>query len=117
MLPPVLMLNVPVPVSVRFSNDVQVIVPGHGPISTPDAVRELKAYFEYLYEQARELHGRGLTAVQAARAIARDRWAEWGEPERLVVNIASVYGELEGDQAPVNPLWAFEQMAQLATAT
>ena len=97
--------------------DVQVIVPGHGPISTPDAVRELKAYFEYLYEQARELHGRGLTAVQAARAIARDRWAEWGEPERLVVNIASVYGELEGDQQPVNPLWAFEQMAQLATAT
>jgi len=97
--------------------DVQVIVPGHGPISTPDAVRELKAYFEYLYEQARELHGRGLTAVQAARAIARDRWAEWGEPERLVVNIASVYGELEGDQQPVNPLWAFEQMAQLAKAT
>ena len=95
--------------------DVEVIVPGHGPISTPDAVSELKAYFEYLYEQARDLHDRGLSALAAARAIARNRWADWGEPERLVVNIANIYGELDGDQQPVNPLWAFEQMAQLAT--
>ena len=32
--------------------DVEVIVPGHGPLAGPDAVRELKAYFEYLYSEA-----------------------------------------------------------------
>jgi cyclase len=94
--------------------DPEVIVPGHGPPSGTDAVRELKAYFEYLYEQASAAHADGKTALQAARAIALDRWAEWGERERLVVNIANIYGELDGEQEPMNPLVAFQQMAALA---
>ena len=92
----------------------QLIVPGHGPLATRDSVRELKAYFEYLYEQARRCRAEGMTALEAARAISLDRWADWGEAERLVVNIANIYGELEGDQQPINPLVAFEQMAELA---
>ena len=94
--------------------DPELIVPGHGPLAKPDSVRELKAYFEYLYEQARRCRAEGMTALEAARAIALDRWAGWGEAERLVVNIANIYGELEGDQQPINPLAAFEQMAELA---
>jgi cyclase len=94
--------------------DPEVIVPGHGPPSGTDAVHELKAYFEYLYEQTRAAHADGKTALQAARAIAPDRWAEWGERERLVVNIANIYGELDGEQEPINPLVAFQQMAALA---
>jgi cyclase len=94
--------------------DVGTIVPGHGPPATLDAVRELKAYFEYLYEQARERHAAGMSAAQAARSIGLDRWAQWGNRERLVVNIASIFAELEGDAEGPNPLAAFEQMAQLA---
>lgn len=94
--------------------DVETIVPGHGPLAGPDAVRELKAYFEYLYEQARACHAQGMTPLQAARAIALDRWADWGERERLVVNVANVYAELDGDPEPLNPLAAFQQMAELA---
>jgi cyclase len=94
--------------------DVELIVPGHGPLATPDAVRELKHYFEYLYALARERHAAGMTALQAARSISDDPWASWGNAERLVVNIANIYTELDGDQQPVNPLAAFEQMAQLA---
>ena len=94
--------------------DVAVIVPGHGPPAAADAVRELKAYFEYLYDQARARHGEGMTALQAARSLALDRWADWGDAERIVVNIANIYGELEGDQQPINALVAFEQMAELA---
>ena len=77
-------------------------------------MRELKAYFEYLYDQARARHGEGMTALQAARSLALDRWADWGDAERIVVNIANIYGELEGDQQPINALVAFEQMAELA---
>jgi cyclase len=97
-----------------LSMDVEVIVPGHGPLATPDAVRELKSYFEYLYEHARERHAAGMTALQAARAISGDRWAHWGNAERLVVTISNIYGELDGDHQPVNPLAAFEGMAELA---
>ena len=76
-------------------------------------VREVKAYFEYLYELAKTCHADGMTALQAARSAALDRWADWGEPERLVVTIANIYSELD-DEEPMNPLAAFEQMAQLA---
>ena len=93
--------------------DLDVIVPGHGPPAGPAAVRELKAYFEYLYAEARTRHAAGMTPLQAARSIAMERWADWGESERLVVNIASIYGELSGDAEPLNPLAAFEQMAEL----
>jgi cyclase len=92
----------------------QVIVPGHGPPSELDAVRECKAYFEYLYDEARLRHGEGMTALQAARSISVDRWADWGEAERLVVNLANIYAELDGDPEPLNPLVAFQQMADLA---
>jgi hypothetical protein len=91
-----------------------VIVPGHGPLAGPDAVRELKAYFEYLYSEARTCHARGMTALQAARSISMQRWADWGEAERLVVNVANIYAELSGDQETMNPLAAFEGMAELA---
>ncbi|HEY4895861.1 MAG TPA: MBL fold metallo-hydrolase [Solirubrobacteraceae bacterium] len=94
--------------------DVEVIVPGHGPIAQMGAVRELKAYFEYLYVEARARHAEGMTPLQAARSMALDRWADWGESERLVVNIASIYKELDGEEEPLNPLLAFQQMAELA---
>jgi glyoxylase-like metal-dependent hydrolase (beta-lactamase superfamily II) len=93
--------------------DLDVIVPGHGPLAEPHAVRELKAYFEYLYSEARARHAEGMTALQAARSLSLDRWAGWGESERLVVNIANIYAELSGEQEPMNPLVAFEQMAAL----
>jgi len=36
----------------------EVIVPGHGPPAGLEAVREQRAYFEYLYDQARVHHAR-----------------------------------------------------------
>jgi cyclase len=93
-----------------------VIVPGHGPPSELAAVSELKAYFEYLYERARRCHGEGMTPLQAARSLSLDRWADWGESERLVVNLANIYAELDGEDEPLNPLAAFQQMAELAAA-
>jgi glyoxylase-like metal-dependent hydrolase (beta-lactamase superfamily II) len=93
--------------------DPQAIVPGHGPLSTIEQVRELLDYFEYLYEQARLRHGEGMSALQAARSLALDRWADWKEDERLVVNVANIYAELDGDEPPA-PLAAFQAMAELA---
>jgi cyclase len=92
--------------------ELDVIVPGHGPLAEKDSVRELKAYFEYLYEQARSRHAQGMSSLEAAHSISVDRWADWGERERLAVTVATIYGELSGDQ-PLNPLAAFEQMAEL----
>ena len=89
------------------------VVPGHGPLATLDDVRELRAYLDYLQDQARAAHADGLTPVQAARRMELDRWADWGERERLAVNIATIFGELSG-AGPPNPLEAFQMMAELS---
>ncbi len=94
--------------------DLELIVPGHGPLATPAAVAEVKAYFQYLYDQTGGLHERGLTPVQAARELSMDRWAQWGERERLAVNVASIFRELDGAGEPAGALEAFAQMAELA---
>ena len=93
---------------------MKMVSPGHGPLAGPDAIRELRAYFEYLYEQVRERHAEGMTVLQAARSISLERWADWGEGERLAVNVANIYRECAGDQEPLNLLVAFGEMAELA---
>src|ERR1039457_1208412 len=49
--------------------DVEVIVPGHGPLAGPAAVRGLEAYFEYPYPEARPRHAEGMTPLEAARSL------------------------------------------------
>jgi cyclase len=97
--------------------DVDVIVPGHGPLAGPAEVRELRAYFEYLCSEARARHAEGMTPLQAAQSISLERWADWGESERVVVTIANIFAELSGETEPLNPLAAFEQMAALARSS
>jgi cyclase len=91
----------------------ETIVPGHGPLASVADLREQRSYFEYLYEQARIAHGQGMTPLQAARWMAMDRWADWGESERLAVNVANVFAELNGTEPPA-PLEGFQLMAELA---
>jgi glyoxylase-like metal-dependent hydrolase (beta-lactamase superfamily II) len=94
--------------------DVEVIVPGHGPLADKAAVADVRDYFEYLLERAVELHAAQMTPVQAARALELDRWAHWGERERLAVNLATIFRELDGEPEPVNAIEAFQYMTAMA---
>jgi cyclase len=94
--------------------EVDVIVPGHGPIADKHAVRELKDYFEYLVAESRTRLEAGMSPLEAARDITLDRWADWGEAERLVVNVDAIYRELRGDDTDRNVVALWGQMAELA---
>jgi cyclase len=95
--------------------DVDVVVPGHGPLADLAAVAELKAYFEYLTGEARRRWQAGMTPLQAARDIALDRYADWGDAERVVVTIATLYRDFSGDESGPDVVASFTQMAELAT--
>lgn len=58
--------------------DPAVIVPGHGPLADGGAVAELKAYLEYVLGHARRCRDEGMTPLEAAREVARDRWGGLG---------------------------------------
>ena len=97
-----------------LSLEAEVIVPGHGPLADNAAVGELRSYFEYVRDQARERFHAGMTPLQAARDMAMDRYAAWGDGERLVVNVHTIFRELAGEEGGPDALTAFGEMAALA---
>jgi cyclase len=94
--------------------DVETIVPGHGPITDKKGVAEVKGYLQYVYDEARKRYDAGMPAFEAAKDIPMDRYAAWSDGERIVVNVATIYRELSGDQSPPDMVSLFAQMAPLA---
>ncbi len=96
--------------------DVDVIVPGHGPITDRQGVAQVKGYLEYISASARQCFDEGLSAMEAARAISLDAYASWTDAERIIVNVHTLYREFNNDRSPVDFMGLFGQMAQLAGA-
>jgi hypothetical protein len=81
-------------------------------------VRELKSYFEYIAAQARHHFDSGVSYVEAARRINLDRFADWLDPERIVINVASLYRQFAGPQAAAADRVAlFAEMKRYRDAT
>ena len=77
--------------------DLETVVPGHGPITDKGGVREMRDYLAYLLAQSKVCRDAGMTFEQAADRISLDRWANWGESERVYVNVHACYRELDSD--------------------
>lgn len=90
-----------------LSLDAAVYVPGHGPPCGRAEIEELAAYWRWLDAAARAQHAAGRPALEAARSLVRSdehrRWAAWEGPERIAVNVATIYRGLEGKPAEVSP--------------
>ena len=80
-------------------------------------VREIRAYYEYCHGQARECFEAGMDLATAAATISLDRWADWGEPERIVTLLDTCFREFSGrsTQTPMAELFAL-MAAQWDTA-
>lgn len=89
--------------------DADVIVPGHGPITDKDGVRRFRGFLEYIAEQARQRYDQGMSYTDAANDIALDAYADWDDPERIVINVASLYQHFSGQPRPV-PLQLWTDM-------
>lgn len=69
----------------------EVVVPGHGPVTDMQAVRNLKHYFEYVRDEARRRFDAGMDFLDAARNIVMTQFRGWTDPERIVANVFSLY--------------------------
>ena len=94
--------------------DVEVIVPGHGPLCGLEVVTELRNYLLHIESEARRCFEAGLSREEAARAVTLDDYASWGDAERIAVNMAAAYHELGDPAPPPSALEQFTLMAQLA---
>jgi cyclase len=78
---------------------VRTVVPGHGPVTTPETVDRLKGYFEHLASEARTRYEAGMSPLEAAADIDLGPYRDLREPERLVANVAALYREMGAEVA------------------
>ena len=74
-----------------LSWEVETIVPGHGPITDKSGVRAVREYLVYIEAEARKRHAAGMSVMEAAQDISFEDYSSWGDAERIVVNVDTLY--------------------------
>jgi glyoxylase-like metal-dependent hydrolase (beta-lactamase superfamily II) len=72
---------------------VEVVVPGHGPITDKRGVQAVRDYLVYVRDEAMARFDAGLSVYDAAMDISLADFDSWGDAERIVVNVATLYRE------------------------
>lgn len=93
--------------------DVDVIVPGHGPLTDKAGVRTMRDYLVFVDKETRARHAAGMGAWEAAQDIALGAFGEWRDAERLAVTVDTIYREIDNDTSPRDVVGLFARMAQL----
>ena len=91
--------------------DLQCVVPGHGPVTDKRGVRAMRDYLRYLKAEARCRFDAGMGVMEAALDISLADYDSWGDAERIVVNLATLYREFAGDSTPHSITELFAMMA------
>jgi cyclase len=78
------------------SFEAETIVPGHGPVCTPDVIEDNRRYLEFVDRTAHEAFGAGLSPNEAARQLDLGWFSQLTDPERIVGNLHRAYAELRG---------------------
>ncbi len=76
--------------------DVEVIVPGHGPVGTKKDFALLRDYWLLLRDEGGRLLDRGLAPAEAARALDLGPYREWTAWPRTLWNLARWQAERKG---------------------
>ncbi len=98
----------------RIENlDVDVVVPGHGPITDRSGARDVRNYLVYVRDQAKQRFDAGLSAAEATLDIALGDYSAWGDAERIAINVDTLYREFNGSDERTPIVELFSRMAQL----
>jgi cyclase len=98
-----------------LSLGAHTLVPGHGPVTDASGVHDVKRYLTYVHDQARARFEAGMDAEQAADDIDLSDFAGWGDPERIAVNVETVYRELDPARPEPPKPELFVRMARWAS--
>jgi glyoxylase-like metal-dependent hydrolase (beta-lactamase superfamily II) len=89
--------------------DVDVIVPGHGPIGGKKELAEMANYFRVLGVEARKRYDKKMSAGAAAAEIRLGRFDNWIGPERLIMDVVRWYEEWDSTLTPDYNAMAVQQ--------
>lgn len=93
--------------------DIDTVVPGHGPITDKRGVAAMAGYLRYIDSEARKRFDAGMTPLDAALDIDFSDYDSWGDGERIVVNVSTLFKEYAGDSSPNDVTELFRLMAEV----
>jgi cyclase len=90
------------------------LVPGHGPVTGPEALDPVADYLSFVQDTARAGKAAGLSPLELARQTNLGRFAELTDTERIVGNLHRAYAELDGAApgAPIDMRAALDDMVE-----
>jgi len=91
----------------------EVIVPGHGPLTNASGVTDVADYLRHVRAEATARFQAGMRADEAATDIELGPYRDWLDWERIVINVDSLYRELDPNHPAPDVLDLFRQMAEL----
>jgi len=81
--------------------DVDIIVPGHGPIGGKRELAAMSEYLTMLKGEARLRYNAGMSIGRACADIKLGKFASWiGAEDRMPMNLVRLYAEFSGTLAP-----------------
>lgn len=80
--------------------DVDVIVPGHGPVGGKKDLNESLEYFRFLKAEVKKRYDAKMSPGAAAADLKMGRYDNWMGPERTVMNTVRLYDEFKGSLTP-----------------
>jgi glyoxylase-like metal-dependent hydrolase (beta-lactamase superfamily II) len=93
--------------------DVDLIVPGHGPITDKAGVRANRDYLAFVEDEAKRRHAAGMDSWGAAQDIALGEFGALEDPERIAVTVDTIYRELNDDHSERDVIELFGRMGEL----
>lgn len=75
----------------------ETIVPGHGPMATPETIQQVKDYWHFAHEEIHARYQQDKEPAVAAMEVLHSRefkatpFAHWDSPERMVTNAYTLY--------------------------
>lgn len=101
--------------------DVDVVVPGHGPVTDKAGVVAVRDYLAFVEQEASSRQGAGVDAWEAARDVAAllgadPRFEGLGEAGRVAVNVETVYRSHDPAHRTPDIVEQFRRMAALERA-
>lgn len=93
--------------------DVETVVPGHGAITDKSGVEKQLHYLTTLRDEAKKRYDAGLSFDDAVAELQLDEFKDWLDPERVYVNVHTLYRDFAGDRSAPDVLSMFAGMARL----
>lgn len=78
--------------------EADTYVPGHGPVSGEEALKESQEYLKLVRGEAKKRFEEGMGYFEAAKDIDLGNYENWANSERIVGNVARAYNEFKKER-------------------